>query len=225
RVFVVETQGGNCGYLATVGGLITGATTSYIPETGVRLEQIQRDVRHLRNRFSESKDCGLGCIVLRNEKCSKTYTTEVLSNILREESEGLFDAKTSVLGHLLQGGTPSPLDRYRATRLAAKCVHGEHFVTPTHRAKELRPTVFTPNMNSATVIGIVSTEVGFTPIQKLIKETDFKKRRSLRNWWLPVHDLVSLFAKYGMYPGEEQPYPSQQRAEVLNTQDIKHMTK
>ncbi|KAJ1927826.1 6-phosphofructokinase, alpha subunit [Tieghemiomyces parasiticus] len=328
RVFVVETQGGNCGYLATVGGLITGATTSYIPERGVHLEDIQRDVRHLRYRFAESNNSGLGCIVLRNEKCSTTYTTQVLSDILHEESQGLFDSKTTVLGHLLQGGTPSPLDRYRATRLAVRCVqwaeklawasldraaeaqkssatklapvrsdinvtrsaterselansasvgetypdfpgnenlssmmtqeesrhHHHHQHDPSslaagtsapeitgvklhvgssisgayvpltfHRPRELRPPVYTPTPDSATVIGIVSTAVSFTPVRDLLKVTDFKKRRATRNWWLPVHDLVSLFAKYGMYPGEEQPYESQQQAVTLTGEQVKAM--
>ncbi|KAJ1960517.1 6-phosphofructokinase, alpha subunit, partial [Dispira parvispora] len=122
RVFVVETQGGNCGYLAAVGGLITGAVASYIPERGVKLADIQRDVQHIRHRFIEAKNSGLGLIILRNEKSSATYTTDVLSAIVKEEGEGLYDSKTSVLGHLLQGGTPSPLDRYRATLLGVKCV-------------------------------------------------------------------------------------------------------
>ena len=53
-----------------------------------------------------------------NERASDVYTTEVITKILKEEGQDLFDSRSASLGHTLQGGTPSPLDRARATRLA-----------------------------------------------------------------------------------------------------------
>jgi 6-phosphofructokinase 1 len=55
RVFVIETQGGSCGYLAVVGGVAAGAAVVYTPEEGIRLGQLARDVDFLRKRYMANK--------------------------------------------------------------------------------------------------------------------------------------------------------------------------
>ncbi|KAJ3127223.1 6-phosphofructokinase, alpha subunit, partial [Irineochytrium annulatum] len=135
RVFVVEVQGGNCGYLAVLAGLACGATNAYIPEEGISIDTLQRDIRHLCARYgadtariragdpTTAGSLGEGRVILRSEYASaETYTTDSISSILRAEGRGVFDSRTAVLGHLQQGGVPSPLDRIRATRLAVDCV-------------------------------------------------------------------------------------------------------
>lgn len=129
RLFVVDVQGGHCGFLATVSSLITGGTYSYIHEEGVKLADLMRETKHLKNRFSEDKRQGR--IILRNEFCSDTYSAEVMSKIFEEEADGLFDSRWVSLGHIVQGGRPSPLDRIRATRLAVMAVNYiEAFLCP-----------------------------------------------------------------------------------------------
>jgi 6-phosphofructokinase 1 len=129
RLFVVDVQGGYCGYLATLSCLISGGTYSYIHEEGVRLEDLLRESRHLKSRFAEDKRQGR--IIVRNEFCSNTYSAEVMSSIFEEEAEGLFDSRWVTLGHVVQGGRPSPLDRVRATRLAVMAVNYiEAFLCP-----------------------------------------------------------------------------------------------
>ncbi|KAI5289591.1 6-phosphofructokinase, alpha subunit, partial [Ascosphaera aggregata] len=51
RVFIVETQGGRSGYVATVAALCVGAYAVYVPEEGITLKAIQRDVEFLRESF------------------------------------------------------------------------------------------------------------------------------------------------------------------------------
>jgi len=52
----------------------------------------------------------MGKIFLRSEKASdKAYTTEIISNIIREEAKGRFEARTAVPGHVQQGGTHNGL--------------------------------------------------------------------------------------------------------------------
>lgn len=121
RVFVVETQGGNCGYLAVLGGLATDAALTYIPEMGLPLAQLLKDVEWLKKRYGiDRPGKSEGRLVLRNEESSGVFTTDVLTSILRQEGHPYFDARSASLGHTLQGGTPSPLDRCRATRLALR---------------------------------------------------------------------------------------------------------
>ena len=68
---------------------------------------------------------------MRNEFCSDTYSAEVMSKIFEEEAEGSFDCRWVSLGHIVQGGRPSPLDRIRATRLAVMAVNYiEAFLCP-----------------------------------------------------------------------------------------------
>lgn len=52
RVFIIETMGGYCGYLATVGGLAAGADTVYIYEEPF-------DIRDLQVRETESNSVTL----------------------------------------------------------------------------------------------------------------------------------------------------------------------
>ncbi len=73
RVFVVETQGGASGYIATIAGLSIGALAVYTPEEGIHLNMLVQDIAFLKDQFA--KDQGharSGKIILRNEKASKT---------------------------------------------------------------------------------------------------------------------------------------------------------
>lgn len=107
RLFVVDVQGGYCGYLATVSCLIAGGAYSYIHEEGVQLSDLLRESKHLRSRFADDKRQGR--LIIRNERCSPTYTAEVMSKIFEQEAQGSFDSRWVSLGHIVQGGRPSPL--------------------------------------------------------------------------------------------------------------------
>lgn len=50
RVFIVETMGGYCGYLATVSALASGADNAYIFEEKFNVRDIMEDVK-VRNSF------------------------------------------------------------------------------------------------------------------------------------------------------------------------------
>lgn len=52
RVFVVEVQGGNCGYVASYIGLISGAVAVYRPEHGICLKDISSDLKLLDSCFA-----------------------------------------------------------------------------------------------------------------------------------------------------------------------------
>lgn len=52
RVFVVEVMGADCGYLAVISALASGAERAYINEEGVTLKDMQSDLRMLIKRFN-----------------------------------------------------------------------------------------------------------------------------------------------------------------------------
>src|SRR5205085_2699183 len=158
RVFVVEVHGGKCGFLASMAGLEAGASCVYTPEEGMTLEMQQRDVRRLCKRFAEQGERSAGRLVLRSEAASNTYDTPVLARIIQAEGGGAFDTRTSILGHLQQGGTPAPVDRMRAHRSAVHCVKWleQHAWKCMSSHREKAPIA---------VHGIVASEMTATPVE------------------------------------------------------------
>jgi 6-phosphofructokinase 1 len=55
RVFVIETQGGESGYIATVAGLSVGALAVYTPEEGINIKMLDRDIDLLRDTFAKDR--------------------------------------------------------------------------------------------------------------------------------------------------------------------------
>ncbi|KAF8313509.1 phosphofructokinase-domain-containing protein [Cantharellus anzutake] len=178
RVFVVETQGGKCGYIATMGGLAAGAVLVYTPEVGINLGMLTFDVKHLKNRYRlDIKGKSEGRLVLRNEKASEVYTTEVITKMFREEGTSLFDSR----------GIPSPLDRARAARLASKCM--TFLETQAHMLRAQSATRRAPP-NAAAMITIEGSSVRFAPVTRVVEHADMKDRRAKHSWWEKYRDLV-----------------------------------
>jgi 6-phosphofructokinase 1 len=119
RCFVVEVMGRDCGYLALMSGLATGAERVYLPEEGITLSDLTADVRALTEGFRSGKRLGL---VIRSENADPVYTTGFIRALFEKEGGDLFDAREAILGHIQEGGDPSPFDRIQATRLTARCI-------------------------------------------------------------------------------------------------------
>lgn len=188
RVFVIETQGGKCGYIATVAGLGVGASAVYTPEEGVSLEMLAADVRHLKEVFANDKgQSRAGRLILINEKSSRVYSAKLIADIIREEAHNRFESRDSIPGHVQQGGVPSPMDRCRAARLAIKCIeHLETFGCNAHNRVKKDPL-------SAAVIGIKGASVVFSPMETLEeKETDWPNRRQRASYWHGMKEVVDV---------------------------------
>lgn len=193
RVFVIETQGGRSGYVATMAGLSIGALAVYIPEERVDIHTIARDIGFLRHNFANDKGASrAGKIILRNEKASETYTTQVIADMIAEEAQGRFEAKAAVPGHYQQGGKPSPMDRIRALRMSIKCM--QYIEGFAGKSKE---EVMQDDM-SAAVIGVQGSEVVFSAMGgerglELVA-TDWKDRRPKNEFWLGMKDTVDVLS-------------------------------
>ena len=73
----------------------------------------------LTDGFRHGKRLGL---LIRNEDANPFYTTPFMCALFEQEGGDLFDVRQAILGHLQQGGDPSPFDRILATRMAAESV-------------------------------------------------------------------------------------------------------
>jgi 6-phosphofructokinase 1 len=184
RCFVVEVMGHWCGYLALMGGLATGAERVYINEEGVTLKDLQDDVALLSRGFEVGKRLGL---MIRNEYANEIYTTGFMCSLFEEEGRDLFDVRSAILGHLQQGGDPSPFDRIQATRLGRLCL--EYLIEACKNGDD--PGAF---------IGLQSGEYRFHEMQDFPRLVNMEKQRPREQWWMGLRDIAVLLAKLG--PGE-----------------------
>ncbi|XP_035270115.1 ATP-dependent 6-phosphofructokinase, platelet type isoform X2 [Anguilla anguilla] len=192
RVFIIETMGGYCGYLASVGGLAAGADAAYIYEEPFDIRDLQANVEHLTEKMKTSIQRGL---VLRNENCSENYTTDFIYQLYTEEGKGVFDCRKNVLGHMQQGGAPSPFDRNFGTKISAKAMQWiSKKLKETYRHDEGR--VFANTEDSCCLLGMRRRALIFQPVVQLKDETDFVHRIPKEQWWLKLRPLMKILAKY-----------------------------
>jgi 6-phosphofructokinase 1 len=181
RVFVVEVMGGDCGYLALISGLSTGAERVYLPEEGVSLADLQVDVDNLVEGFEHGKRLGL---MIRNERADLLYSTDFVCALFEKEGGELFDVRQAILGHMQQGGNPTPFDRIQATRLAAE---GIDFLI-----KEAGQPV-----SSAAAIGLQGGKIEFTSLEDLPRLIEQKAERPKDQWWLELRPIARIMAQPG----------------------------
>jgi len=174
RCFVVEVMGGYCGYLALMSGLASGAERVYLNEEGVKLSDLEVDLNRMIEEFQQGKRLSL---VIRNEKANPLYTTNFMSSLFEEESHGLFDVRDAILGHMQQGGNPSPFDRIQATRLATRCV--------AFLSEEAEK-----NSSAGAFIGIQGGHIQIHNIEDMQRMVDITHARQKEQWWLDLRPLV-----------------------------------
>eukprot|EP00071_Canis_lupus_P004332 XP_005617242.2 ATP-dependent 6-phosphofructokinase, platelet type isoform X3 [Canis lupus familiaris] len=189
RVFIIETMGGYCGYLANMGALAAGADAAYIFEEPFDIRDLQSNVEHLTEKMKTTIQRGL---VLRNESCSENYTTDFIYQLYSEEGKGVFDCRKNVLGHMQQGGAPSPFDRNFGTKISARAMQWISMKLKESPGKGKR---FVTD-DSICVLGISKRNLFFQPVTELKKETDFEHRIPKEQWWLKLRPLMKILAKY-----------------------------
>ncbi|XP_050666337.1 ATP-dependent 6-phosphofructokinase isoform X2 [Leptidea sinapis] len=202
RVFVVETMGGYCGYLATLAGLAGGADAAYIYEEKFSIKDLQQDVYHMASKMTGGIQRGL---ILRNEKANENYNTDFIYRLYSEEGKGLFTARMNVLGHMQQGGSPTPFDRNMGTKMAAKCLHW--LVEMIQQGKGAAP-------DSACLLGIVKRQYKFTPLEELKTQTNFAQRIPKQQWWMKLRPLLRILAKHDSTYEEEGMYMTVEQGEI-----------
>ncbi|XP_054163832.1 ATP-dependent 6-phosphofructokinase-like isoform X2 [Oppia nitens] len=199
RVFVVETMGGYCGYLATMAGLAGGADAAYIYEEPFSIKDLMGDVIHMHSKMTEGVQRGL---ILRNEKANANYSTDFVYRLYSEEGKDIFSTRHNILGHMQQGGSPTPYDRNFGTKMAAKAADWLHAQLKLHTQPDCSVVCSTPD--TAVLLGLVRRQYRFTPCQTLKLETDFKCRIPRKQWWLRLRPLLQALATPVSLTGETE---------------------
>lgn len=179
RVFVVEVMGHSCGYLALMSGLATGAERVYINEQGVTLKDLATDIDTLNRGFDAGKRLGL---FIRAENANAIYTTDFICSLFEEEGRSIFDVRPAVLGHLQQGGDPSPFDRIQASRLARLCL--EFIISEVENKR-----------NSCSFIGLQLGKIVFHNMRDFDRFVNLDQQRPSEQWWLNLQPISQIMAK------------------------------
>jgi 6-phosphofructokinase 1 len=123
RAFIVETMGRDCGHLALMSGIVSGAEITLIPEQEASAEEVAAAVRGAYERGKTH------AIVVVSEGA------KLHANALKEKLDRMntgFDSRVTILGHVQRGGSPSAWDRLIAARFGVAAVErlarGEHGV-------------------------------------------------------------------------------------------------
>ncbi|XP_076398424.1 ATP-dependent 6-phosphofructokinase isoform X5 [Megachile rotundata] len=211
RVFIIETMGGFCGYLATVAGLAGGADAAYIFEEKFNIKDINQDVIAMAAKMSEGVQRGL---ILRNENANLNYNTDFMQRLFSEEGKGLFSCRMNIIGHMQQGGSPTPFDRNLGTKMGSKAV--EWFSNQLKKCATADGKTSTMEADTAVMIGIVRRQYRFTPFTELIEVTDFEHRIPTYQWWMKLRPLLKVLAKHESTYEEEGLYITVEEMDLEN---------
>jgi 6-phosphofructokinase 1 len=86
------------------------------------------------------------------------------------------------LGHIQQGGNPTPFDRIYATRFAAKAI------------SELEDQQDATEPISA-CLGMVNGRYRFTPLEDISRLMDQGNERPKMQWWLDLRPIARVLAQ------------------------------
>jgi 6-phosphofructokinase 1 len=168
-------------YLALMSGMATGAERVYLNEEGVTLRDLQSDVENLIKGFEQGKRLGL---MIRNENANPIYTINFMCALFEEEGGDLFDVRQAILGHLQQGGNPSPFDRIQATRFATSCI--EYLIDLSENGSK-----------KCAFIGLVGKEFKFHILDDFPRSIDESLLRPKDQWWMDQQEIAKIMAQPG----------------------------
>ena len=134
RIMVVEVMGRHAGWIAIHSGLASGADVILIPEVKIDLDEVCKILKKRKERgksfsiivVAEGAEFKAGQVVLKEEKLDSFGHVRLggIGEILAQEIEKRtgFETRTTVLGYIQRGGTPSAADRFLATRFGVKAM-------------------------------------------------------------------------------------------------------
>lgn len=144
RLFIVEVMGRDAGYIALHSGISCGAEDILIPETVTKIEEVIKSIERDEQRqktvhilvVAEGDDYGNASDF--HDKIKEHFPHK--------------DIRTSILGHIQRGGTPTAADRVLASRL------GYNAVNALLAGK------------SQVMTGVINHKVVYTPFEEVIKQ-------------------------------------------------------
>ena len=142
RIFFVEVMGKEAGYVALRSGLACGAEGILVPEEKGQVEKLKVFL-DTRGRLKKSS------IILVAE--GEDYGGAIgIARIFKEQFPE-FDIRTTILGHIQRGGSPSAFDRVTASRMGVAAIEA------------------LLDDQKSIMIGMVNNEMVHVPLNKTVK--------------------------------------------------------
>ncbi|MGL4943907.1 MAG: ATP-dependent 6-phosphofructokinase [Thermoguttaceae bacterium] len=143
-MFFVEVMGRHCGDIAVFAALASGAELVSIPE-------LDRPIDTMISHLTEIKKLGKKSVMMVVAEGDRYGGANKLHAMLKDAGNP-FDARVVVLGHVLRGGTPVPMDRILAARLGVAAVDALH------------------DGHSGVMAGVINGDIALTPMADCIAE-------------------------------------------------------
>lgn len=116
RIFIVEVMGRNRGFIAIEAGLATGAELILIPEERFPIEEIPKEIERAK---------GMGKLHFVIVLAEGYGSAKELEEFLRKEiGEKYGEIRSTVLGHIQRGGSPTHFDRIMGTKFGVVAYEG-----------------------------------------------------------------------------------------------------
>jgi ATP-dependent phosphofructokinase / diphosphate-dependent phosphofructokinase len=162
RVLLVEVMGRHAGWIALHAGLASGAHVTLVPEEPFDVEEVcrlvterfQRGDSHVIGVVAEGATPRPGTMELRDGGVDE-YGHRRFTGVAQQLGEELErrtgkEVRTTVLGHVQRGGTPTSFDRVLATRF------GLHATVAAHEG------------HHGTMVALRGTDIDLVPLEKAV---------------------------------------------------------
>ncbi|MDD5160397.1 MAG: 6-phosphofructokinase [Sulfuricurvum sp.] len=110
RAFIIETMGRNCGYLALISAITSGAELCLIPEIPIDIHEY---TGCFKSQIAKGRDYFIAVV-------SEALNSTEVAHWFEEELG--FESRVSVLGHIQRGGNPSVYDRLMAYKFVTYAI-------------------------------------------------------------------------------------------------------
>jgi 6-phosphofructokinase 1 len=142
RIFFVEVMGKEAGFVALRSGIASGAEGILIPEVKGQFEKLKQLLAERGNKNKSS-------IILVAEGDDEGRAIDIAAKTQKEFPQ--FDIRTTILGHVQRGGSPSAFDRVTASRLGVAAVEA------------------LLDDQKSIMVGLANNEVVHVPLNKTVK--------------------------------------------------------
>lgn len=161
RLFIVEVMGKDAGFIALRAGVGCGAEAVLYPESEVYIDHLLNKVGDSNKRKKQSS------IVIVAEGAKEGGGNEVAKEVKAAYPEK--DVRVVVLGHVQRGGSPTCMERVRASQMGMVAVES---ILQGKRG---------------VMVGIVDKNIAYTPFENAIKHTG-----SMNPYLLRMTDILSI---------------------------------
>jgi 6-phosphofructokinase 1 len=142
RIFFIEVMGKEAGFVALRSGIASGAEAILIPEVKDQFEKLRQLLAERGNKNKSS-------IILVAEGDDEGRAIDIAAKTQKEFPQ--FDIRTTILGHIQRGGSPSAFDRVTASRLGVAAVEA------------------LLDDQKSIMVGLANNEVVHVPLNKTVK--------------------------------------------------------